>query len=580
MDRTLVGSASQALRRGRGLLLLAFGLSFAVNLLRLTGPIFMILIYDRVLPARSEETLVALFGMVTVFLLAQAVIDYARRRILARFGAQFQERLEVSLLDRAAPGDLLDDRGTKLVSGLDEVDGLRAFFHSASLIAVLDFIWTPMFLFVVFVLDARLGWVCVGGMALVLVLMQLRMGLIGSRADDSDAAGRAISDLRTQLAVSRRTIRAQAMAGGLKARWLRARQTKRDAAIALKDWTVWFDMLCGAVTLFTRYGVLAMGAWLTLEGQMTIGAMVAATFLVTRVIGPVESFLTELPRIREARANWGRLKKAIDDRLAEPADMPAEDGGNPRARLSLANLAVRNPRSGDLILKSVSLDIAPGKMVQIVGSSGKGKTVLAETILGLWRRAGGTILVNGRPLSRLTQDETDRLFGYVPEQPEFVAGTLAENIAHMDPAPDMVRVAAAARRACLHAIVTALPEGYQTRIDAAASTLSRGQRAQLALARAVYHMPRLLILDDPDPMLLEQMPRTLEKTLGQLMQSGGSILILTRKPLAWAQISASHQLDQGRLRPLPSAARIAVVGDAAGKAAKAKPGGSVTKLVG
>ena len=154
MDLTPVDSPIQALRLGRRILLVAFVLSFVVNILRLSGPLFMILIYDRVLPARSEETLIALFVMVAAFLVAQGVIDYARRRILARFGAQFQERLEVGLFAQAGHGDLFEQGRTKPLAGLDQVDGLRGFFHSSSLIAIFDFFWAPMFVVVVFVFDS------------------------------------------------------------------------------------------------------------------------------------------------------------------------------------------------------------------------------------------------------------------------------------------------------------------------------------------------------------------------------------------------------------------------------------------
>jgi ABC-type protease/lipase transport system fused ATPase/permease subunit len=214
VDHTPIESPSHALRLGRRILVVAFVLSFVVNILRLSGPLFMILIYDRVLPARSEETLIALFAMVAAFLIAQGVIDYARRRILARFGAQFQERLEVSLFANAGQGDLFEAGRTKPVAGLDQVDGLRAFFHSSSLIAIFDFFWAPMFIVVVFIFDPLLGWVCLGGMTLILCLVLTRMAFIGTRETEATAASRGISDLKTMMAASRDTIRSQDMARG------------------------------------------------------------------------------------------------------------------------------------------------------------------------------------------------------------------------------------------------------------------------------------------------------------------------------------------------------------------------------
>ncbi|MES2664491.1 MAG: ATP-binding cassette domain-containing protein [Pseudomonadota bacterium] len=575
-DRPLAGLASRALGMGRGILWLAFFLSFVVNVLRLAGPMFMILIYDRVLPARSQETLVALFFMLAVFLLAQGVIDYARRRILARFGAQFQERLETGLFDAARQAELFEPGRSKPLAGLEEVDALRRFFHSASLIAIFDFFWTPMFLAVVFVLDPLLGWVCLGGMAVILLLMLIRMALIGTREADTAAASRSITDLKTTLAVSRATLRHQDMARGFRQRWLAARRLSRDRAIALKDWTAWFDGACDIAVQLARYGVLAVGAWLTLDGMLTIGAMVAATFLVTRVLVPVEKFLTELPEIAEAQRNWALLRRILLAKATDPATPHAEEGGNPRARLSLVNVSVRSPLTGESLLRGVTLDLAPGQMAQVCGTTGAGKTVLAETIIGAWRRSSGSLLVNGQNLAHLTDAETEALFGYVPETPLFVAGTLAENIARLDPDADPARVAAAARKACLHALISALPDGYHTVIDAQGSGLSRGQRHQLALARAVYRNPAILVVDDPDPMLLDLIPRTMEKTFQQVMDRGGAVLLLARKPLALAQISAVWTLEDGRLKPrkrsatpanplpaspLPANPRIAVVAD-------------------
>lgn len=589
MDQKPVSSASQALRQGAPLLALTFGLSLVVNLLRLTGPLFIILIYDRVLPARSEETLIALFLMVCLFLLAQSVIDYARRRLLARFGAQFQERLELSLLGRAPPRAMFEEGSSKPHAGLDEVDGLRAFFHSSSLIAVLDVVWTPMFLFVVFVLNPMMGWVCLGGMALILALVLVRQTFLGRRARDSVEASQGIADLRGLIITSRRTIQTQGMGAAVRNRWLRARQTKRDRAIALRDWTVWFDTFSGAVVQFTRFGVLAAGAWLIIEGELSVGAMVAAAFLVTRVLAPVENFLSEIPDILAARRSWGRLNKSLAATEEPDGEGVADVAPNPRARLAISGVSLRNPRSGEALLKSVSLSLAPGQMIQITGMTGRGKTLFAESILGLVPWTGGSILFNGHPLARLGEGAISQLIGYVPEQPQFAAGTLAENIAHLEPEPDAARVVNAARKACLHAIISALPDGYQTRIDALASTLSRGQRSQLALARALYHAPQLLIIDDLDPMMTELVPKTLDKTFDQLLQAGGSVLVFSRKPLEWRQISETYQIDQARLRPLRTGAnaanataRIAVVPDAATQvtAAKAAKPKSPPKLVG
>jgi ATP-binding cassette subfamily C protein len=583
MAMTPIGSAKEEMGRGYGILVIAFGLSTMVNLLRLAGPIFMILIYDRVLPSRSTETLVALLVIVVALLLAQAVMDYARRRILARFGAQFQERMEASLLASTGSRELYTPGRAKPVAGLDEVDELRGFFHSGSLTAIYDFVWSPLFLAVIFILHPLLGWVCAGGAALIGILALLRMGTSGERREAAAVATRRVAGLKLMLATSRDTIRAQDMSRGFNGRWTQARQEARDRAISLKDRTVWFDCLSDFALLVARYGVLAMGAFLTLQGQLTVGAMVAATFLVARVLSPFEKFFEELPHIIAARANWRALRDRIS-RLGDDATSPGEEPGNLRARLSLVNVATKSPLTGSAILKSITLDIAPGEIVQVLGLTGRGKTVLAETILGTWRRSGGTILVNGHNLDRIDAAETERNFGYVPDSPGFIAGTLAENISRLDPEVTPERVAAAARKACLHAIISALPDGYQTQIDAHGAPLSRGQRHQLALARAVYHMPELLIFDEPDPLFTELIRDTVEKTFDQITKKGGSVLILSRKRQPFRQPSVCWQIEDGRLRLLKSGANagtpaksVKLVAEAGDTARPTDP--PVTKLV-
>lgn len=552
-SKALKGAARSAVRKGGAILTAAFTISFFVNVLRLAGPMFMILIYDRVLSSRSVETLISLFVVLVGFMLILGTLDYARKRLLARFGARFQEQMEDVLFTTATRNEMFQHNKTKPSVGLDEVDGLRGFFHSNSLISIFDFIWAPMFITVVFILHPKLGWVCMGGVGVMILMTIAKAVFMGARQENANASSGLIGKLKNMLLVSRETVRGQDMNVGYKDRWQVARNDARDKAIALNDWTGWFDSMSRVLVMIVRYSVLATGAYLTLKGELTVGAMVAATFMVTRVLGPISSFLNQIPRIIQARAHWVRLQAILANRALEMEDSYKEQPGV-LSRLVLSNVSVKSPVTNQMILRSVSVTISAGELIEINGVSSQGKTVLAETILGMWNNASGTILVNGRNVARLSDIDAETMFGYCPESPSFIDGTIEENIARLERNPDPSKVGFAARRARFHAAICALPDGYQTMLDARGSCLSTFERQQLSLARAIYHDPDVLIIDGLDTDMLTRIPKRLQTTFSGLMERGVSIIVLSRNQLNLPDTKRQFELKDGRLSEITKVA--------------------------
>lgn len=545
---SLEGSAKQALRLGGINIGVAFVLSFFVNVLRLGGPLFMVLIYDRVLPSRSQETLIALLIMVIIFMIALGLLDYARKRIVARFAAQFQERLEALILSSTPQNEMFANGKSKPGAGLDEVDGLRSFFHSGSLIAIFDFFWTPMFAAVIFIMHPYLGWVAIAGATIIAILVFLQLTFEGDRKERQSQAAKQTTELKNMVIASQRVLRSQEVTGSFKKRWHRSRNEGRDNAIAARDWSMWFDSMSSTMVMMIRYCVLAMGAYLTLRGEVTVGAMVAATFMVTRVLSPVDRFMRRWPDTTAALENWKKLKIRLKARDAEQDDPYAERGGSTKLRVAIDNLSVRSMVNNALILKAINLKVEPGKMIEILGQSSTGKTVLAEAMVGIWKRNTGTLLFNGKNIARMSDNETSKLFGFVPEVPRFFAGTIEENIAHFDVDIDESKVALAAKQAHLYATISALPDGFKTIIDADGSSLSKSQRTQLALARALYYEPEVIVIDDLDPVLLTKFPKTMTKTLDTVINRGGTVILLGRKSLGLSSISETYQLADGKLK--------------------------------
>lgn len=515
--------------------------SLVYGLLRLAGPLFMILIFDRVLPSGSEATLVSLLLLLLIVVTMMTLLDYSRRRILARFGAQFQERIEDHIFSSTARGAYFARGGSKPAAGLAEADQLRGFFHSGSLVTILDFLWSPVFLAVVFVIDPLIGWVVSAGLVLLVLIMAVKAYFAKAREERATEAGDKTGDLKNTLLVSRDAIESQQMMAAYNRRWVLARRGSRDAAVELKDWNAWFSILSSHTAMLIQYVALAAGAYQTIQGEITVGAMVASMYLARHALYPMERFLKQVPSIREAIANWRNL----DNTLKAPRELTAMPEGG--AALSLSQVAVRCPVTKRRLLRNLNVEISPGSAVEIVGNSGSGKTVLAETLIGRLQRAGGNVLLGGIDVDRMPIGDAAKIIGYVPQRVDFISGAIEENIAGLDVEPDRERIMHVARLAQVHDKIFSLPDGYLTPMDAAGSIFSKGERHRLALARALYPDPKVLIVDDPDPAFREALSKSLKSEVADFLARGGILIMLTRVALKTYQPARRFILDEGAL---------------------------------
>ncbi len=525
---------------GAWLLGLALVFSFFVTTLMLTSPMFMLLVYDRVLSSRSQESLVALFGLVVLLLILLGLFDYARGRLLARFGARLQERLETRVLEAVEARATRTRGGANLSAGTRELDGLRGFFHSDALIAVLDFVWAPIFLGAVFLFHPMLGWIALTGVIVLGALSLLRAAFSGHLAEDAKSASSAVGDVTGRIRDSRQALLTQGMAAPVTGKWLEARKASRDMAIVLNDRVAWFAAASKFARMLFQSLMLALGANLVIGHQLTVGGMVACFILAARVFLPVEQFLKKIPSLGEAIRNW----KELDAILKVPLPLRTEGGVlDMRRGLDLRDLRVKRRDGRGMIFDGISMSVEPGQVARITGDAGAGKTLLAHAIIGQQVVADGRITLGGRNISQFWAEELGRRVGYLPESIGFFPGTIFANICKMDPEARVENVVVAAKLAGGHAMISSLPNGYDTRIDAHGATLSRRQRQTVALARAVYGKPRLLLLDEPDATMVERLcavPR------GQ--RSGApAILILGAGAADLPADTREFQLHDGRL---------------------------------
>lgn len=530
--------------RARGLLWAVLVFSLFSNLLMLTGPLFMLQVYDRVLSSRSEETLVTLFVLVTALYVLYWLLEFARTRLMARVAARLHATLAPRIfrasLDRTARSGM--GGGADGGKALHDLDTLRTAVGSGLVLALFDLPWTALFLAAIFLFHPALGWIAVaGGVTLLAVAFAnqwttarqnaeaqrrlLRARVFAQQAEDAaDYAG------------------VQGMAPALTARWTAEQDAAIESATEAGDTGGFLGSFTRAFRFFLQSAILAAGALLVLRGELTAGAMIAASILLGRALAPIEVAIAQWPLGQRARAAQGALSNLL---AAEPAPVDPTPLPRPEAHLAVTGVTVF-ARAGDPpILRAVSFTLEPGEALGIIGRSGSGKSTLARVVTGLVRPGAGEVRLGGATLPQYGSDGLGRHIGYLPQEVRFFDGTVTENIARMALSPDPEQVVAAAKAARVHDIVLRLPDGYDTRLGPAMRHLSGGQKQRLALARALYGDPVLLVLDEPNSALDAEGSEALNAAVATLKSEGRAVLIMTHRPTAISACDRLLVLDRG-----------------------------------
>ena len=528
-------------RRGLGLIVIAFLFSIFVNLLMLTGPLFMLQVYDRVLSSRSEETLLALTILVAALYALMGILDYARGRVLARYGARFQSALD----GRVFRATLVPGRAERKhqLTATSDVEAVQSLYASPALTAIMDAPFTPLFILAIFIFHPVLGWVAVGGGAVLVVATLLNRTLTRKRLEEAQIAYEEAKRFSDNARQAREVIQSQGMLSDVATRWTHKRREALTDAIRAADRTGTFGSASKSLRLFLQSLILAVGAWLVLQGQITAGAMIAASILLGRALAPIEQLLARWPQIERARTGLRSLRAFL---AAAPEPAPRTPLPRPDARLSVRNLSVIAGEDRHPILRSLNFEVKPGEALGVIGRSGAGKTTLARAIVGLQPVVTGEIRLGGALLDQYSPDVLGRHIGYLPQDPMMVDGTIAENIARMSLMPDSERVVAAAKAAKVHDLILSLRQGYDTPVRGNRVELSGGQKQRVALARALYEDPVLLVLDEPNSALDAEGSEALNAAIRHMKGAGRAVIIMTHRPTAISECDTLLVLDAGQ----------------------------------
>lgn len=525
----------------RGLYWLAGLFSVFSNLLVLTGPLYMLLVYDRVLSSRSVETLIALTLLVGFLFAMMGLLDGARARLLSRIGARFQARLDRRVYEAALKQASENRPGGE--TALQDLEAIRAVQASAVPGALADLPWTPVFLAGLALFHPALGLLALAGGAALVALTVLGQSLGRGRLARGYASAFAAQSQADQIRAEAGGVRAMGMGDAAYRRWQHARGQALEALTGAADVTGALTALSRALRLFLQSAMLGLGAWLVLHEALSPGAMIAGSVLMGRALAPVEQLIGNWPLVTRARRGWQALALLLD---AQPPAPPRTALPRPAAKLEVQQASVVPPGEALAALRMVSFSLGPGQACGVIGPSGAGKSTLARALTSAWPCAGGTIRLDGAALDQYDPAELGRLIGYLPQRVELFDGTIAENIARLAERPDDAQVVAAARRADAHEMILKMPQGYDTRVSAHGGRLSGGQIQRIGLARALYGDPVLLVLDEPNSNLDNEGSRALNSAIRALRDAGASVLIMAHRPAAIQECDVLLMLDHGQ----------------------------------
>lgn len=534
---------SQVTKESRYFIIFAFVFSVFVNMLMLTGPFFMLQVYDRVLGSRSEETLVALLVLVLGLYGLMWLLDFARSRLLARYGARFQAALD----DHVFQAQITRPPGSKPdgATASRDLEAVQSFYASPALTAIMDAPFTPVFIGVIFIFHSWLGWFAIAGALVLIAITSLSQVLTAGRVSEAQRTVEEAHRFSQNVRRASELVRSQGMLEPVTTRFVERRNAALRQNMGAVDWTGAFSTFTKAFRLSLQSLVLALGAWLVLQGEVTAGAMIAASILLGRALAPIEQIIGRWPNIVRTQ----QARKSLASFLTDVPELPERTRlPRPEGSLSLKGVTVTTGPGTPPILYNVSFEMAPGEALGVIGRSGSGKTTIAKSILGLVPPNVGEVRLGGALVSHYSPDDLGAHIGYLPQDPMLITGTIAENISRMSLQPDSQMVVSAAQKAKAHDLILSLPDGYETRIEDNQIGLSGGQRQRIALARALYGDPVLLVLDEPNSALDQEGSEALNAAIRTMKSEGRSIVIMTHRPVAISECDKLLVVENGHIK--------------------------------
>ena len=534
--------------------------SACLNLLTLAVPLYMMQIYDRVLTTRSIDTLLALSVMVAGALAVLGLLDALRRRVAVRVGAWLDRALSGAVLSGSVH-EALRAGGNGSAQGLRDLAAVRDYVGGPAVLPLFDAPWAPLFLACVFLVHPVLGWIGLGGAVALLACAVLND--IGTRrrlVEANHASTRGLNAADTALR-NADTIAAMGMLAALTRRWQEAVAHERGLQVAASDVSGSVVALAKSLRFGLQVAMLGVGGYLVIGNEMSAGGIIASAVVLARGLAPIEQLIGTWRAFVGARTAWRRLRSLL---VRSPQEAAGLSLPRPTGRLDVEAVRYAPPGAREAVLNDVSLGLEPAEVLGVVGPSGAGKSTLARLLVGSLVPTAGHVRLDGAEVSAWR----GRHLGYMPQSIELLPGTVRDNIARLQEAADD-EVVAASQLAGAHDMVLRLPEGYDTRLGDGGVAVSGGQRQLIALARAVFGEPALVVLDEPNAHLDSAGESGLLETVNRLREQGATVVVVSQRPGILRRVDKVLMLHDGSVaRFEPAAAMLRELRQAAQRGAQ------------
>ncbi len=519
-------------------------ISGAANVLALTGSFYMLQVYDRVLASQSISTLVALSVLALGLYLFQGALEIMRSQILVRLGA----RLDYGLIEQAHRASLklslLGRKGADAQQPIRDVETIRGFLSGQGPLAIIDMPWMPLFLAFIFLLHPILGWITTAGaVALICITLMTEYKV----REPSLALVKAASRRLTLLESSTRNAEVlRAMGFGHRAmkRFADANSEHLAMQQSLVDLTSGFSSASRVLRMVLQSALLGVGAYLVIKGEMSAGAIIASSIASARAYAPIEMAIANWKGFVAARQSAARLETAINtlDFDDDPLELPA-----PVSKLTVDGITVMVPGTQRAVVLSVGFELNAGEAMAVIGQSAAGKSSLARAIVGVWDLNRGSVRLDGASLDSWSNERLGRHIGYLPQDVELFDGTITENISRFEDSPDSLAVIAAAQKAGVHELILRLTDGYETKLGERGQSLSAGQRQRIALARALYGDPFLVVLDEPNSNLDSDGEEALATAIKSIRERKGIAIVIAHRSGILSSVDKVAVMGNGQL---------------------------------